>query len=87
MENETCIAASNSEGFHCVLDGSGGMAPEGTPCEFVNVCNPGPMCANPDFYPNPDCEGSLGCCAPFCDLEDVGACVGLSVDGFECVPY
>ena len=59
MENETCIAASNSEGFHCVLDGSGGMAPEGTPCEFVNVCNPGPMCANPDFYPNLDCEGSL----------------------------
>ena len=85
--SEVCIGDPNSDGFVCVLDASGGMAPEGTPCDFANVCNPGNMCVNPDFYPNPDCQGSLGCCAPFCDLDDANACEGLSVEGVTCVAY
>ncbi|MCA9716807.1 MAG: hypothetical protein KC468_19195, partial [Myxococcales bacterium] len=85
--DEVCIGDPNGEGFLCVLDASGDMAPEGTPCEFANVCNAGTMCVSPAFYPNPDCQGSLGCCAPFCDLDDPGSCEGLSVDGVECVPY
>ena len=87
MGGELCIGDFNGDGFLCVLDASGDMAPEGTPCELANVCNAGTMCVNQDFYPNPACEGSLGCCAPFCDLDDPGSCDGLSVDGVECVPY
>ncbi len=84
---EVCIGDPNSDGFVCVLDASGGMAPEGTPCEFANVCNPGLMCVNPEFFPSQDCQGSIGCCAPFCDLTDAGACDGLSVANAECVSY
>ena len=86
-EGEVCIGDPNSDGFICVLDASGGVAPEGTPCEFVNVCNPGLMCVSPEFFPSPDCQGSLGCCAPYCDLTDPEACSELSVESAECVPY
>ena len=64
-----------------------GDGPEGTPCEFATTCNPGTLCVNPDFYPNPACQGSLGCCAPYCDLSDMNACAGASVEGVSCVPY
>ncbi|MCA9716813.1 MAG: hypothetical protein KC468_19225, partial [Myxococcales bacterium] len=85
--DEVCIGDPNGDGFVCLPDASGGMAPEGTPCEFANACNTGNMCVNPDLYPNPDCQGWLGCCAPFCDLDDPQSCSGLSVDGVECVAY
>ena len=85
---ELCIGDPNSDGFVCVLDASGGMAPAGTPCEFANVCNPGTMCANPDVVPHPACEDSLGCCTPFCNYEQPGAaCDALGLPGTECVPY
>ncbi len=85
-----CIGDPNSDGFVCVLDASGGMAPAGTPCEFANVCDPGNLCINPDAVPHPDCEGGIGCCAPFCNYEQPdGACDALvdEVPKIECVPY
>ena len=64
------------------------MAPVGTPCEFNNVCNVGLMCANQDFFPGPDCAGSIGCCTPFCDTENGDAdCEGLSLEGAVCIPF
>lgn len=84
---EACIGDPEGDGFVCVSDASGGMAPAGTPCEFANVCNPGLFCANPDFFPAPDCEDSLGCCAPFCDLDDESACEGLPITGATCVAW
>ena len=87
-DNEVCIGDPNSNGFVCVLDASQGEAPEGTACEFANVCNPGTMCVNPDFYPAPGCEGQLGCCAPFCNTDNGDTdCEGLSVANAACVPY
>ena len=88
--SQVCVGDPNSDGFVCVLDASGGMAPAGTPCEFANVCNPGTMCADAEAVPHPACEGALGCCTPFCDYEQPGgACDGLAeeVPGIECVPY
>ena len=86
-DGEMCIVAAAGENFVCWLDASDGMAPEGTPCEFSNACDPGLMCASPDLYPAPDCEGALGCCAPFCDLSEPDACGGLSVADAECISY
>ncbi len=85
---QVCIGDPGGDGFFCVLDASGGMAPAGTPCEFTNVCNAGTMCANPDAVPHPDCAGSIGCCTPFCDYEQPGdTCDALGLPGVECVPY
>ena len=63
------------------------MAPQGTPCEFANVCNPGLLCTNPMFFPAPDCQGSIGCCTPFCDLTDPDACDNLAVPNATCVSW
>ncbi len=85
---ELCVNDPNSGGFVCVLDASEGDAPEGTPCEFVNVCNKGTTCVSPDFYPSLECMGWIGCCAPFCDTDNGDAdCVGLSVADAECVAF
>ena len=85
--SQVCIGDPNGPAFWCVLDASGGVAPEGTPCEFANTCNPGLMCVDPDVYPSPACQGAPGCCAPFCDLTDMVACAGLSVEGAACAAY
>ncbi|MCA9691746.1 MAG: ribulose phosphate epimerase [Myxococcales bacterium] len=68
--NEVCIPDPMGDTFVCVLDASGGDGVAGTPCEFINSCNPGNMCLNVDYYPAPDCQGSIGCCGPFCDLQN-----------------
>ena len=87
-EGELCINYPSGEAFVCVLDASDGMAPAGSPCEFANVCNPGLMCLSPDFFPGPDCEGALGCCAPFCNTDNGDVeCEGLPVDGLVCLPF
>jgi len=64
--------------FHCA--NSVGMGtPQGTPCEFINACDPGQACVSADTLT--DCDTS-GCCADFCDLEvdDCGA-------GTTCTPW
>lgn len=86
-EGELCTLSPNSLMFQCEDDNANGAAPEGTPCERANDCNPGLFCASRDFYPAPGCQGSFSCCAPFCDLNAVDPCAGLSVPDAECVAW
>ena len=55
----------------CIFDASNGEAPAGTPCEYANDCNPGLRCASRKDVPG--CQGSTGCCSPYCDLSDPNA--------------
>ena len=54
----------------CFYDASSAGAPAGTPCQFLNECNPGLTCAYD--WKVPGCQGSY-CCSPFCDLSDPNA--------------
>ncbi|MEZ4426969.1 MAG: ribulose phosphate epimerase [Nannocystaceae bacterium] len=83
--NEICIPDPQGYGFVCVLDASGDMHPAGTPCEIANQCNAGNVCLNVDDYPHPDCQGSLGCCGPLCDLND-SSCPD-EPPGLSCEPW
>ncbi|HET6585128.1 MAG TPA: ribulose phosphate epimerase [Nannocystaceae bacterium] len=74
------------EGFACAPDASQLMGVYGDPCEFLNVCDPGLFCAQPEGVP--DCVGS-GCCSEFCDVTDPSAtmnCPGFG-EGQECVAW
>ncbi len=65
---DICFPGSEG-GFICDFDASpedGGFA--GQPCEFINVCKLGNYCEDATLVPN--CIGGVGCCAPFCSLED-----------------
>jgi hypothetical protein len=66
-DGQMCLPAGN-EGFLCGVDASGAEGQIGDPCEYVNVCDPGLLCTNADAVPG--CEGAIGCCSPFCDLDD-----------------
>ena len=68
--------------FGCHPDASGELGAYGDPCEFVNVCNPGLMCLNAEAVP--DCEGSIGCCTPYCDTAQPNTCPG---PGQTCQPW
>ncbi len=73
--------------FSCVPDAGGEQGAFGEGCEFLNVCDPGLFCANPEGVP--DCQGSIGCCSSFCDTTDPMAtanCPGAA-GGQECVPW
>lgn len=52
----------------CVPDASGELGAFGDPCEFFNACDPGLACLQADAVPG--CESALGCCAPYCDVDD-----------------
>ena len=64
--------------FHCASSVGNGT-PQGTPCEFINACDPGQACVSPDIVAG--CQGA-GCCADFCnlDVDDCGA-------GTTCIPW
>ena len=66
----------------CFPDASGDMGAYGDPCEFVNVCDPGNICANGAAVPG--CE-SIGCCTKFCDLT-APDCPDEHL-GVRCVPW
>ena len=53
--------------FKCTLKASGPV-PQGTPCQFANVCDPGLACVNATRVPNCDPDALPGCCARWCDL-------------------
>lgn len=84
-EGEVCLPDWYSSAFFCGPDASGDAGAYKDPCEYVNACDQGLFCANADVVPG--CEGSQGCCTPFCDLEaaDPG-CPDANL-GVECVPY
>jgi len=84
MEGNACYPSSDT--FVCGPDASGEDGLFGDVCEFVNVCDPGLFCANPELVPN--CAGT-GCCSSFCDVSDPeasAACPGAA-GGQECVPW
>ena len=58
----------NDVDFVCVLKASGPV-PEGTPCQFANVCDPGLACVDATLVPNCDPNAAPGCCARWCDLS------------------
>ncbi|MBC8071263.1 MAG: hypothetical protein IAG13_23260 [Deltaproteobacteria bacterium] len=68
---QDCPAAQGcypvQDDLECAADASGEAGGAGTPCEFVNACDPGLLCADAEDLPS--CESSVGCCTPFCDLE------------------
>ncbi len=86
---DTCLPNTAGDGFACILDASGDMAPAGTPCEFANACNVGLICAGADAVPG--CQGAQGCCAPYCDLTDGEATTmcnnAFETPGAECVAF
>jgi hypothetical protein len=70
------LCLPTGDGYDCVLDASGDAAPYATPCNYINVCNAGLMCANAAAVPEPSCEGATGCCSPFCNLQNPEPCPG-----------
>jgi len=69
--------------FACAPDASEENGALGDDCEFINVCDPGLFCANPDSVP--DCAGAVGCCAAFCNVSAEDPCAGIP--GVECIPW
>ena len=64
------------DGFFCEVDASEGTHPYGSPCEYVNECNPGLACVPAGLVPDPACTGSENCCSPYCDLTQPNTCPG-----------
>lgn len=75
-EGSLCVPSTSDQTFVCVLDASGGTAPYGTACSYVNTCNSGLACIDASAVPEASCEGQPGCCSPFCDLDGPAACPG-----------
>jgi len=83
-EGQACYPVIDA--FACAPDASGEEGAYGDACEFINVCDPGLMCVNPEFVPS--C-GSAGCCTDICDLSEADAsanCPGAA-GGQECVAW
>jgi hypothetical protein len=72
-----------NDGAACVPDASGDEGQANDPCEFINVCEPGLMCAEPAVVGMGCPDGSFGCCTPFCKFPD-GACPNPDQ---QCVQY
>jgi hypothetical protein len=64
--NEGAACYPINDGFICAPDASGDAGKANDPCEFINVCKPGLLCAGPEFVGAGCPPGSQGCCTPFC---------------------
>jgi hypothetical protein len=86
VEGQACYPVN--EDFACAPDASGpDLGVYGDPCEYINACDPGLFCANPDVVPG--CAGAAGCCSEFCDLTDAAGamqCMGQG-GGQDCTPW
>lgn len=82
-EGEVCIPnLMNPSSFICLKDASGEAGQVFDVCEYLNACDPGLLCANPELAE--ECEQSVGgCCLPFCDLA-APDCPGV---GQECLAW
>ncbi len=79
---ELCVDLSSS--WSCAVDASGEEGQAGDACEFINVCDPGLACLSADVVVG--CEGSSGCCSPFCATEQPNTCPNAA-QGEQCVSY
>ncbi len=71
------LCVPSGEYFLCAPDASGDEGQVFDPCEFVNVCDKGLMCAPPNAASECDANAG-GCCLPFCALDDPGfVCPGV----------
>ena len=80
-----CVPDDGYGQFSCAADESGGVHPAGAPCEAHSECNAGNACSSVALYPHPDCEDALGCCAPYCDLNDPQC--PSEPPGLACAPW
>ena len=76
---EGCYPVNDS--MVCAPDASGEAGVAGDPCEFLNVCDSGLLCAGPEVVPG--CQAS-GCCSSFCTIggDDSGC-----LEGQTCIPF
>jgi len=72
-----------NDGFACAPDASGDAGQANDPCEFINVCDEGLMCADAALVGMGCAPGSTGCCTPFCNFPN-GACPNRDQ---QCVQY
>jgi hypothetical protein len=80
-EGQACYPINDT--FGCAPDVSGEMGALGDECEFINVCDEGLLCANPEFVPG--CAGS-SCCTAFCNVDAEDVCDAL-LPGTSCLPW
>lgn len=67
-----------SEGrFDCFIGPPDIGAPYGTPCDYIVGCDGGLTCVDAGEVPEASCEGSAGCCSPYCDMAEAESCPGL----------
>ena len=64
------------ERLSCSFGTSDGMKPYGSPCAYINACNPGLACIDAAYVPEPECVGAEGCCSPYCDVNAPTPCPG-----------
>lgn len=69
-EGQGCYPVNTQ--FSCAPEASMGAGEVGDPCEFINACAPGNACLNSTAIP--DCDGAIGCCAPFCIVGAPDTC-------------
>lgn len=81
-ENQICFF-DGVDTFICDFDASGEMGKYGDPCAYINVCDYGLFCANPETVP--DCPPDNGCCSPYCNIMEPNTCPGAPMQ--ECVPW
>ena len=72
-EGEGCYWVS--EVYACLVDNSGDGGEPGASCSIVQDCDPGNLCLDPSLAPDLCGPPGLGCCIPFCDI-DQGPCPG-----------
>lgn len=79
--NQACYGDPSGPPFFCYgpdpKDGGGA----GSKCEFTNACLAGLSCADASVVEGCPAD-SLGCCTPFCSLDEMN-CTGMS----ECAPF
>ncbi|MEX1367430.1 MAG: ribulose phosphate epimerase [Nannocystaceae bacterium] len=80
FEGQACYPVG--ETFQCAADASEDMGVAGDPCEYINVCDPGLVCADAELVPG--CASATGCCSPYCSIEDP---MPPCLPGQVCAPY
>lgn len=80
-EGRGCYAVVDA--FFCAPDMSGRGGAIGESCDFINACDAGLICANPEYVPG--CDGA-SCCTPFCDVDASDECDAV-LPGTSCVAW
>jgi hypothetical protein len=77
--DDACYAIN--DGFACDLNWTGAEA--NAPCDYINDCDAGLMCADSALVGTGCPRGSFGCCTPFCPFPG-GPCPNPDQ---QCVQY